>query len=103
MSATREPFRCNCAASSIGSSSGLLNASRKTASTRVRVALPPEPCDIVIRSSRTLGRRLRARSIRSRTCCSRSLAGVAGREMADPVCSSCSRRAWFTQVAPSVM
>ena len=42
-------------ASSSGSSSGLRNASRKTASISVCVALPPAPCDRVIRSSLTRG------------------------------------------------
>ena len=70
MSAIRAPPTVSWAASSSGSSSGLRNASRKTASIRVCVALPPDPCDIVMRSSLTLGRRRRARSIRSSTCCS---------------------------------
>ena len=39
------------------------------------VALPPAPCDMVIRSSRTRGRLRLARSIRSSTCCSRSATG----------------------------
>ena len=75
MSATRDPPRSSWAASSSGSRSGLRNASRKTASIRVWVALPPAPCDIVMRSSLTRGRRRRARSMRSRTCCSRSASG----------------------------
>ncbi len=41
MSAIRAPPTVSWAASSIGSSSGLRNASRKTASIRVCVALPP--------------------------------------------------------------
>ena len=55
----REPARRRrsaTAASSSGSSSGLRNASRNTASISVWVALPPDPCDRVIRSSLTLGR-----------------------------------------------
>ena len=55
------------AASSSGSSCGLRNASRKIASISDCVALPPAPCDIVIRSSRTLARARLARSIRSST------------------------------------
>ncbi len=42
--------------------------------------MPPDPCDIVMRSSLTFGRRRRARSMRSSTCCSRSArAGRPGR------------------------
>ena len=48
MSAILAPPTASRAASSSGSSSGLRNASRKTASIRVCVALPPDPCDIVI-------------------------------------------------------
>lgn len=65
---TRELSSASVAPSSSGASSGLRNASRKIASIRFRVALPPEPCASVIRSSRTTGRRRRMRSIRSRTC-----------------------------------
>ena len=81
MSAIRAPLTVSWAASSSGSSSGLRNASRKTASIRVCVALPPAPCDIVTRSSLTLGRRRRARSIRSSTCCSRP-SGLGQRQLA---------------------
>ncbi len=72
VSASREQPISSSAASVSGSSRGLRNASRKIASTSVLVALPPAPCARVIRSSFTAARRLRARSMRSSTCCSLS-------------------------------
>ena len=77
--ATRDPARLSSAESSSGSRSGLANARRKIASTSVRVALPPDPWDMVIRSSLTRGARRRARSMRSSTCCSRSVTGSSRR------------------------
>ena len=76
VSARLAPPASSRAASSMGSSSGLRNASRNTASTRVRLAFPPAPCDIVIRGSLTRGRLRRARSMRSSTCSSRTVPGA---------------------------
>ncbi len=71
MKARRPPWAVSTAPSSRGASSGLANASRNTASISVWVALPPEPCDRVIRSSLSLALRARAFSIRWSTCSSR--------------------------------